>query len=220
MLGLLYDTHGNLPALEAVLDDCPAERFLLGGDYASFGAWPVETVERLKQLDAEWIRGNVDRWLVEAEDAPEVMVPLIERSREMVGDELCQELAALPEATAHEGTLFCHASPLSDMDSFYPEPQESDAERLMGVQAERVVFGHTHLQFEREGPSGIDLVNPGSVGMPLDGDHRAAYALLHDDGRIELRRVEYDWETSARNVREKVGDLPADRIEQARFDVR
>ena len=106
------------------------------------------------------------------------------------------------------------------MDSFYPEPQDSDAERLMGVEAERVVFGHTHLQFEREGPGGISLVNPGSVGMPLDGDHRAAYGLLHDDGRIELRRVEYDWQASARNVREKVGDLPAARIEQARFDVR
>ena len=220
MLGLLYDTHGNLPALEAVLDDCPAERFLLGGDYAAVGAWPRETVARLRELDAEWIRGNADRWLVDAPDAPDVMQPLIERSREMAGEELSRELAALPETTSHEGTLYCHGSPLSDMDSFYPEPQDSDAERLMGVEAERVVFGHTHLQFERVGPGGIHLVNPGSVGMPLDGDHRAAYALLHDDGRIELRRVEYDWRTSVRNVREKVGDLPADRIEQARFDVR
>jgi hypothetical protein len=93
VLGLLYDTHGNLPALEAVLEDCPADRFLLGGDYASFGAWPVETVERLRELDAEWIRGNVDRWLVDAQDAPGVMVPLIERSREMVGEDLCRELA-------------------------------------------------------------------------------------------------------------------------------
>jgi diadenosine tetraphosphatase ApaH/serine/threonine PP2A family protein phosphatase len=180
----------------------------------------VETVERLRELDAEWIRGNVDRWLVDAPDAPDMMIPLIERSREMAGERLCQELAALPESTTREGTLYCHASPLSDMDSFYPEPQDSDAERLMGVEAERVVFGHTHLQFERQGPGGISLVNPGSVGMPLDGDHRAAYGLLHDDGRIELRRVEYDWQTSARNVREKVGDLPADRIERARFDVR
>lgn len=220
MLGLLYDVHGNLPALEAVLEDCPADRFLLGGDYATFGAWPVETVARLRELDAEWIRGNVDRWLVDASDAPDAMLPLIERSREMAGEELCRELAALPESTSHEGTLYCHASPVSDMDSFYPEPHDTDAERLMGVEAERVVFGHTHLQFEREGPAGIALVNPGSVGMPLDGDHRAAYALLHEDGRLELRRVEYDWRTSVRNVREKVGDPPADRIEQARFDVR
>jgi diadenosine tetraphosphatase ApaH/serine/threonine PP2A family protein phosphatase len=219
VLALLYDVHGNLPALEAVLDDCPAGRFLLGGDYATFGAWPRETVARLEELDAEWIRGNVDRWLRDSSDAPDPMQPLIERSREMAGSDLCERLAALPEATTHAGVLFCHGSPLSDMDSFYPDPQESDAERLMGVEARRVVFGHTHLQFERPGPGGIHLVNPGSVGMPLDGDHRAAYALLHDDDRIELRRVEYDWEASAAAVRREVGDLPADRIEQSRFDV-
>jgi diadenosine tetraphosphatase ApaH/serine/threonine PP2A family protein phosphatase len=219
VLALLYDVHGNLPALEAVLADCPADRFLLGGDYATFGAWPRETVDRLRELDAEWIRGNVDRWLVDASDAPEPVLPLVERSRAMAGQALCDELAALPESVAHGGTLFCHASPLSDMDSFYPDPHETDVERLMGVEAERVVFGHTHLQFDRQGPGGIQLVNPGSVGMPLDGDHRAAYALLHDDGRVEQRRVAYDWRASARAVRDAVGDLPADRIEQARFDV-
>jgi diadenosine tetraphosphatase ApaH/serine/threonine PP2A family protein phosphatase len=219
VLALLYDVHGNLPALEAVLADCPAERFLLGGDHVGFGAWPRETAERLRELDAEWIRGNVDRWLVDAPDAPEPMLAVIERSRELAGPDLCRELAALPESTAHGGTLYCHASPLSDMDSFYPEPHDTDVERLMGVEARRVVFGHTHLQFERVGPGGIELVNPGSVGIPLDGNRRAAYALVHDDDRVELRRVEYDWETSARAVREKVGELPAKRIEQARFDV-
>jgi diadenosine tetraphosphatase ApaH/serine/threonine PP2A family protein phosphatase len=219
VLALLYDVHGNLPALEAVLADCPAERFLLGGDHVGFGAWPRETADRLKQLDAEWIRGNVDRWLVEAPDAPEPMLGVIERSRELAGPDLCRELAALPESTTHGDTLYCHASPLSDMNSFYPEPRDSDVERLMGVEARRVVFGHTHLQFERVGPGGIELVNPGSVGIPLDGDRRAAYALVHDDDRVELRRVEYDWEGAARAVREKVGEQPAKRIEQARFDV-
>lgn len=219
MLALLYDVHGNLPALEAVLDDCPTDRFLLGGDHVGFGAWPRETAERLKQLDAEWIRGNVDRWLVDAPDAPEPMRDVIERSRELAGAELCQEMAGLPESTTHAGTLYCHASPLSDMDSFYPDPQDSDVERLMGVEAKRVVFGHTHLQFMREGPGGIELVNPGSVGIPLDGDRRAAYALVNDDDSIELRRVEYDWQTAAREVRANVGELPAKRIEQSRFDV-
>ena len=219
MLALLYDVHGNLPALEAVLEDCPAERFLLGGDHVGFGAWPRETAERLKRLDAEWIRGNVDRWLVDAPDAPDAMREVIERSRELAGAELCRELAALPESTTRDGTLYCHASPLSDMDSFYPEPHDTDVERLMGVEARRVVFGHTHLQFMREGPGGIELVNPGSVGIPLDGDRRAAYAIVGDDDRVELRRVEYDWELAAREVREKVGELPAKRIEQSRFDV-
>ena len=219
MLALLYDVHGNLPALEAVLADCPAERFLLGGDYTAFGAWPRETVARLRELDAEWIRGNVDRWLVDDSDVFEPMRPLIERSREMLGEQLARELAALPESTTRDGTLYCHASPLSDMDSFYPEPQDSDAERLMGVEARRVVFGHTHLQFTREGPAGIELLNPGSVGIPLDGDRRAAYAVVHDDDSVELRRVEYDWQAVANEVRAKVGELPAKRIEQSRFDV-
>jgi diadenosine tetraphosphatase ApaH/serine/threonine PP2A family protein phosphatase len=219
VLALLYDIHGNLPALEAVLEDCPADRFLLGGDHVGFGAWPRETAERLRQLDAEWIRGNVDRWLVDAPDAPAAMAEVIERSRELAGEELARELAALPETTSREGVLYCHASPLSDMDSFLPEPQDTDAERLMGVEARRVVFGHTHRQFRRPGPGGIDLLNPGSVGIPLDGDRRAAYAIVGDDDGIELRRVEYDWQAAAREVREKIGELPARRIEQARFDV-
>jgi diadenosine tetraphosphatase ApaH/serine/threonine PP2A family protein phosphatase len=219
VLGLLYDVHGNLPALDAVLADCPADRFLLGGDHLGFGAWPRETAARLDELDAEWIRGNVDRWMVDAPDAPDAMLDVIERSRELAGEELCRRMAALPETTTHDATLYCHASPLSDMDGFYAEAHESDVERLMGVEAERVVFGHTHLQFARTGPGEIELVNPGSVGIPLDGDRRAAYAVLHDDGSIELRRAEYDWQASADAVREKIGELPARRIEQARFDV-
>jgi diadenosine tetraphosphatase ApaH/serine/threonine PP2A family protein phosphatase len=147
------------------------------------------------------------------------MHEVIGRSRELAGPELCRELAALPASTSHGNTLYCHASPLSDMDSFYPEPHDSDAERLMGVAASRVVFGHTHLQFTREGPGGIELVNPGSVGIPLDGDRRAAYAIVKDDGSVELHRVDYDWQAAANEVRAKIGELPARRIEQSRFDV-
>jgi diadenosine tetraphosphatase ApaH/serine/threonine PP2A family protein phosphatase len=218
VLGLLYDIHGNLPALEAVLEDCPADQFLLGGDYTAFGAWPRETIARLRELDADWIRGNVDRWMVDDSDVIDAVRPLIERSREMLGEQLSRELAALPESTTSDDTLYCHASPLSDMESFFPEAHETDAELLMGVEARRVVFGHTHLQFTRVGPGGIELVNPGSVGMPLDGDRRAAYALLADDDSVELRRVEYDWQLAAREVRARVGELPAKRIEQSRFD--
>jgi len=217
---VLYDVHGNLPALEAVLADASgADGFLLGGDYATAGAWPRETVERLKQLDgATWIRGNADRWLVDRSDAPEAIAPIAERCAELLGDELVRELSGLPETTTIDGTLYCHASPRSDMESFFPEPGDGDAELLLGVETRRVVFGHTHLAFERSGPGGIQLVNPGSVGMPWDGDHRAAYALVHDDGRLEHRRVDYDWRASVAAVRERVGELPALRMEQARFD--
>jgi diadenosine tetraphosphatase ApaH/serine/threonine PP2A family protein phosphatase len=218
MLALLYDVHGNLPALEAVLSDCPAERFLLGGDYAVAGGWPRETVERLDELEGEWIRGNTERWLVDASDLPEPMVEVVARAREALGDELVERLVALPETVSGDGVLYCHASPGSDMTSFAPEAAESDQELLRGVDERRVVFGHTHVQFAREA-GGTELVNPGSVGLPFDGDHRAAYALVHDDGRIELRRVEYDWRPSADAARERAGDLPARRLEQASFDV-
>ena len=104
--------------------------------------------------------------------------------------------------------------------SFFPEPAEDEAELLEGVEAGRLVFGHTHLAFTRRA-GGIELVNPGSVGMPFDGDTRAAYGLVREDGSIELRRVAYDHEASAATVRETLGeggDLVARRIEQARFD--
>jgi putative phosphoesterase len=216
---LLYDIHGNLPALEAVLADATdADEFLLGGDYAVAGAWPKETVERLKELpNATWIRGNADRWLVDLHDAPTPVEGTAAKCAEALGEELVQELFALPETAAVDGTLYCHASPQNDMQSFLPEPADTDAELLMGVETRRVVFGHTHIQFARTGPGGIELVNPGSVGMPWDGDRRAAYAAIDGD-RVEHRRVEYDWEASAAAVRERVGELPARRIELARFD--
>ena len=220
MRALLYDIHGNLPALEAVLADASdADEFLLGGDYAVAGAWPKETVERLKDLpNATLIRGNVDRWLADRHDAPAPMEDIVVRCAEALGEDLVGELAGLPETTTIDGTLYCHASPQTDMQSFFPQPGELDAELLMGVEAPRVVFGHTHLQFTRTGPGGIDLVNPGSVGMPWDGDHRAAYAVIDGD-RLEHRRVKYDWQASAAAIRERVGELPARRVELARFDV-
>jgi putative phosphoesterase len=217
---VLYDIHGNLPALEAVLADASdADEFLLGGDYATAGPWPKESVERLRELpNAAWIRGNADRWLVERNDAPAPIEQIAAGTAQRLGEELVQELFALPESTTIDGTLYCHASPQNDMQSFFPTPGELDAELLMGVEAPRVVFGHTHLQFARTGPGGIELVNPGSVGMPWDGDHRAAYAVIDGD-RVELRRVEYDWQASVAAIRERVGELPARRVELARFDV-
>lgn len=203
MLAVLYDIHGNLPALEAVHDDARdqgAEAWLLGGDYAAFGGWPVEVVARLRELDdAAWIRGNADRWLRDDADVPAGPVPAaLEACREALGATLVDELVALPETATLLTTCFSHASPLNDMESFAPEP--GDDERLLdGAVADRVVFGQTHLAFRRLGPGGVELVNPGSVGIPLDGDVRASYALLGEHG-VEHRRVAYDHEAAADGV--------------------
>jgi putative phosphoesterase len=215
VIACLYDVHGNLPALEAVLADLgEADRYILGGDYALMGAWPAETVARLRELEpATWIRGNADRWLAEP---PEELQRAVDDARAKLGDATADELAALP-ATAEDGDLLvCHGSPVGDMRSFLPEPADDEPELLEGVTASRLMFGHTHLQFRRTAGE-IELVNPGSVGAPLDGDHRAAYAVIHDDGRLELRRVAYDHEASAAKVR-SLGDwaeVMALRIERA-----
>ena len=231
MLALLYDIHGNLPALEAVLDDARgrgARRWLLGGDLVAFGAWPRETLARLRELpEATWIRGNTERWLADRHDLPDdqPMAAAVKTCREELGDEPADELAALPpSARLDADTTAWHASPVSDMRSFLPEPRDDEEELLQGVTDRRLVFGHTHLQFRRTAAGGTELVNPGSVGMPLDGDHRAGYGLLRPDGGVELRRVAYDHAASVRALRERFGDdrwvaIVAARIDRARFDV-
>jgi diadenosine tetraphosphatase ApaH/serine/threonine PP2A family protein phosphatase len=228
MLALLYDVHGNLAALDAVLDDAEgsgAQRFLLGGDYTLFGPHPAETLQRLRELDAEWIRGNGERWTADPGFAPDdvVVQSALQACRRELGPVLVEELSALPETLDRPEALYCHGSPRSDVRSFLPEPADDEAELLKGVDARRLVFGHTHLPFRREGAAGVELVNPGSVGMPFDGDLRAAYALVHDDGQVEHRRVEYDHRASVAALCERFDEEFAAtvgrRIEQARVDV-
>jgi diadenosine tetraphosphatase ApaH/serine/threonine PP2A family protein phosphatase len=219
--------HGNLAALQAVLEDARAEgveRYVLGGDYTLFGPRPEETLETLRRLDgAEWIRGNGERWTDSPADAPddEVVQGAISASRRVLGAEGARRLAELPESLVLDGVRYVHASPVSDVRSFLPEPGDDEDELLAGVEERRLVFGHTHVPFMREAFGGTELVNPGSVGMPFDGDPRASYAIVSQGGAIEHRRVEYDHETAAADVRTRFGpwaETVARRIERARFD--
>ena len=217
MLAVLYDIHGNVVALDEVLDDADAagaDSFLLGGDFASWSPWPRETLDRLRALqNATWIRGNGEKWLRKPPlDRPEVVETLKERESGLGGDE--GWLFSLQTEFELDGVLYVHGSPLSDVESFAPEPDEKDERMLNGVRDKTVVFGHSHLQFRRSGPNGTTLINPGSVGMPLDGDVRAAYALRHDDGAFEFRRVEFDTERVAQaweNLGGTFGQMAAQR---------
>jgi len=208
-VAVLYDIHGNLVALEAVLEEAEragATSFVLGGDYASFGPWPRETAERLEALPAVVrIRGNVDRWLLEEPEAPPAakssfLTPALAAARESLGPELVARLHGLPERDELDGIAVCHGSPLSDIESFAPQPQSGEERMLAGEHDRTILFGHSHVQFRRDGPDGTRLVNPGSVGAPLDGDTRAAWALF-EDGELHFRRTAYDVERAVAKVR-------------------
>jgi predicted phosphodiesterase len=207
-IALLYDIHGNLVALEAILAD--AERaevssYVLGGDYATFGPWPRETVELLETLPtAARIRGNVDRWLREEPEVPKSAKKLVTTAvtvaRESLGAAVVERLYGLPERSELEGILICHGSPVSDIQTFAPDAQPDEERLLAGEEQRTILFGHSHKQFSRAGPNETLLVNPGSVGAPLDGDPRAGWA-LYAQGEIVLRRTAYDVERAAAKMR-------------------
>jgi predicted phosphodiesterase len=217
MLGVLYDIHGNLPALERVLEDAESvgvDRWLLGGDYGVPSPWPLETLERLEALpNAVWIRGNGERWTREPpSDRPEV-AEVYEEHLSDVPDDVIERLYRLPAQAELDGILYVHGSPISDVDSFPPEPGDDDERLLGGVHDRTVVFGHSHQQFRRPGPNGTLLLNPGSAGMPLDGDARAAWATW--DGDFAFRRVEYDVQKASdafRALGGEFGEFAANRI--------
>jgi predicted phosphodiesterase len=194
LVAILYDIHGNVPALEEVLREAAeagAQRYLLGGDYVGPEPLGSATLARLRELEhATWIRGNGERWLTEPPDIPEIAPAVKLMARELANE--IERLYDLPASAEIDGVLYVHGSPLSDVESFAPEPADDDERMLAGVRDRTIVFGHSHLQFRRPGPNGADLVNPGSVGMPLDEDVRAAWALRPDGGDFEFRRTEYD----------------------------
>src|SRR5204862_730585 len=209
----------NLEGLEAARAGAEAGdvgRWRRGGAYGTPSPHPRETLARLRELpNATWIRGNGERWLLEPpEDRPEVSETYV-RFRDQISAEEVKWLFNLPPWAELGGILYVHGSPLADDDSFAAEPQEGEERLLAGVRERTVVFGHSHLQFRRPGPNGSDLVNPGSVGMPLDGDRQAAWATWAGD--FTFRRVEYDVERAAAAYRAMgggSGEFAARRIEQ------
>jgi len=165
----LYDIHGNLPALEAVLAEVDVDVVVVGGDVAP-GPQVQDCFARLDVLDVlvRWVLGNGDR--------------------EELGPDMLERFEKTVEL---EGVLFCHGSPRSDEEVItLITPAERLRPMLEGVGADVVVCGHTHHQFDRR-VAGKRVVNAGSVGLPYQGD-AAAFWLLLDDGEIELRRTGYD----------------------------
>ena len=184
----LYDIHGNLPALDAVLAEVDADVIVIGGDTV-MGPMPSETLERLRGLDADvrFIRGNADREVYE--DKPGLAPhEAFEYARSRLSAEQVEFLRGLPLTLSIGRVLFCHATPRNDEEIFTKiTPDERWREALAGVDADVVVCGHTHVQFDRR-IGDIRLVNAGSVGMPYEREPGAYWALL-DGTDVELRHT-------------------------------
>ena len=232
-VALLADIHGNAVALDAMLGDLEkidVEQRILMGDYFLFGPRPREVYDRLREQDWPAIEGNTDRYIA-AGDLQHPFADLIAWYREVLGPEALEWCEALPFEHRVESLLVVHGAPtdveglmITELDPWKTHPlteAEAGAALIGDASARRIVYGHIH--YASSGTvGGVDVSSIGSVGLPFDGDHRAAYAIAEWDGndwRIEHRRLEYDWESVAREIREQAKPMSeprAERIDRAR----
>ena len=216
----LYDIHGNLPALDAVLIDVAragVDRIVVGGDVLP-GPMPRETLTRLLSLDlpVEFVRGNGDRETLE--ESPERASRIPEAGRRQLRwcrtelDDVQRAAVASWPATVRldmpglGAVLFCHATPRSDEEVVTQLVPEALLGPMYDGVADVVVCGHTHIRYDRK-VGRTRVVNAGSVGMPFEAP--GAYWLLMDGGSedprlrtgIDMRCTTYDLESAAARVR-------------------
>lgn len=209
----IYDIHGNLPALEAVLQEirqAGADQIVVGGDVLP-GPMPCETLRYLLNLDppVRFIQGNGEREVLarmageETSAVPEPFREIIRWTARQVPPEYERVLAGWPKTLRLEihglgEVLFCHATPRSDTELFTRNTPEG---RLLpafaGLNVSVVVCGHTHMPFDRV-IGGVRVVNAGSVGMPY-GEPGADWLLLGPD--IAFRHTRYDLAQAAERIR-------------------
>ncbi|HKF76724.1 MAG TPA: metallophosphoesterase family protein [Candidatus Dormibacteraeota bacterium] len=215
-VAVVSDFHGNLAALEAVVADLrltSPDVVLQAGDTAVLGPRPAEVVDRLRELAWPGLVGNTDQmlWKPAARAEQEQRAPRLRSwldvlfgvlgpwAAERLGEQRLAWLRSLPEERSTGGVRLVHASPGDLWRAPAPEAADTELAATYGGQdADVAVYGHIHRPFVRELP-GLIVANCGSVGLPWDGDPRAAY-LLVDAGRPSVRRVEYDMEQARRDL--------------------
>jgi putative phosphoesterase len=208
----IYDIHGNLPALEAVLAvirPAKVDLVVVGGDVVP-GPMPIETLRCLLNLPipVQFIQGNGETAVLAEiagrdSNVPEQFRDVIRHSAQQVQPEYEQLIADWPKTLRVEigglgDVLFCHATPRSDIEVF----TRSTPEHLLlpifaEARAPLVVCGHTHMQFDRM-IGNVRVVNAGSVGMPF-GQPGAYWIILGPD--VQLRRTSYDLEKAVERIR-------------------
>lgn len=213
-IAALYDIHGNLPALEAVLDEvrrARVDRIVVGGDVVP-GPMVREAFARLRALDVpvDFLYGNCEFAVLAAHAGresgyklpAEVLATLRWTAHHLDAHELAF-IATWPKTVSIHidgigDTLFCHGTPRDENEIFTNLTPEDIVEPMFdGVTASLVVCGHTHMQFDRT-IGRTRIVNAGSVGMPFQDP--GAYWLLLGPG-VELRHTAYDLDAAVARVR-------------------
>jgi predicted phosphodiesterase len=210
----IYDILGNLPALEAVLQEirqAEVDQIVVGGDVLP-GPMPCETLARLENLDipVQFIQGNGEAAVL-AQMAGKDTDAVPEQAREAVrwvAQQLDSEherfLDSWPKTLRVDvpglgEVLFCHATPRNNTEIFTRfTPEDRLLPIFEGLNVPVVICGHTHMQFDRT-IGGTRVVNAGSVGMPF-GESGAYWLLLGPN--IELRRTAYNLTKAAAQIRD------------------
>jgi putative phosphoesterase len=199
-IAIVSDVHGNLNALDAVLDDLGPQQpdlVLHGGDLALHGPRPAEVIDRIRELGWPGVLGNTDQCFWDLSGARESIRPLLEVAvpiaREQIGPERVQWLRDLPLGWKGDGVALVHAVPGDPWPVVGPDAGDEVLTETFGPLGEPLaVYGHIHIPYIRRLEK-LTVANSGSAGMPADGDWRASYLLIRD-GEPSLRRVEYDLE--------------------------
>ena len=203
----LYDVHGNLPALHAVLaepDVTSADAIVFGGDLV-WGPWPAECLERAESLGdrARFLRGNCETLVLNGASPEHAW------ARDRLDSAQRARIAEWPATVLLDvgdlgPTLFCHATPRSEDEILTPGAPASDwREAFAGISQRVVVCGHTHLQFDFS-VAGVRIVNPGSVGAPTV--RPVAWWALLGPG-VDLRTTAYDTERAIEDASALVPDV-------------
>lgn len=212
-LALISDIHGNLDALKAVVEDAKRsglEIFLNAGDAVGFGIYPSQVVQALRSAMFLSVIGNFDLEVLEALRNPNPQKsdgPKGFAIKELSPSDVAY-LQSLPKELRFEiggrNVLVTHGSPDSVEEHIYPDsPEERLKEIAAKASADVIITGHTHMQMRRD-IDGVTFANPGSVGRPVDGDPKAEYAVLSFNPlTVEFRRVNYDVEAAADEMRKK-----------------
>ena len=203
-IGVISDIHGNLHALEAVLDVIEADIVLCAGDLIGYGAFPNEVVELVRLKGIQCVLGNHDDAVLRDEFG--WFNPFAAEAgrwcSKALGGPQRSFLEGLPVKRDYRDVAVFHGSPARPMREYVTPgtPLVHLKDHLEASGARVLVLGHTHVPFSTHVNGGL-VANPGSVGQPRDGDERASYGVLDTEGMsFTVDRVPYDVEAAANAI--------------------